>query len=178
MLAFAWQPATSHAITSTGGGPALAPPGDYYVAVDGGDYDTNDPNQIVSASDPFAGGYIDIDPLAPDVAIADITTQTPSLTFTDIVTQEAVAGNEWEVDLQDTTNSYDLTLILDNWSNLIAGADGATIDPSTQLVEIGVGVVGDDFSGNLDVPAPPGLPVFVTALGLMAFFAWRRKAAA
>jgi hypothetical protein len=174
-VAFTWQPGHAIAAVAQPSAPPL-PSGDYYVSLDGGSY------AQLGGPDPFAGGEIYVDPSLPGLDYADVTLSSPlSLDFDNILSQGPEAGNEWEVAMEDTTDQYQLNLVLDDWSNLLAGADGALIDPSTDVVQLSnSNIVADDFGGTLDVPAPPALPVFATALGLLAIFArrWNRSAGA
>src|SRR5580658_3207239 len=152
------QPVPGLAVVAVG--PPPLPAGDYYVALEGGTYVVN--------TDPFAGGEIYVDPSLPGLDFADITLSgfgsPSSLEFKTTVPppQSAGAGNEWDVTLEDTTNTYQMNLVLDDWSALLAGQDGATIDPSTDVVEVAntSDVVANQFGGELSVPAPAALPVF------------------
>jgi len=151
-------------------GPPPLPAGDYYVSLQDGSY--------VVGTDPFAGGEIYIDPSLPGLDFADITLSGPPLlTFKNILSQSAGAGNEWDVTLEDTTNTYDMNLVLDDWSALLAGQDGAAIDPSTDVVEVAdtSDVVATQFGGELAVPAPAALPVFATALAMLGAIRRRRN---
>jgi hypothetical protein len=140
----------------------------------GAGYDTVVPNQISSEGDPpYSGDIVFVGPPTDNILSADITIPSLGLTFTNI-TGQALNGSQYDVTLEDTTNTYSLDLVLDDAAALFAGLDGPSVDTTSALFDGGI-LVGDDFAGALDVPAPPALPVFATALAMLGFFAWRRK---
>ena len=173
LLALACYPTVGKAVAIAG--PPNTPPGDYYVSLDNGGYTP------VGNSDPFAGGDIFIDPGLPGIASPNIVFGPPlSLDF-DLLQpgQGPLAGDKWQATIEDSTGTDELLLVLDGWSSLLAGADGATIDPATEVVLVAntSDVLADNLVGTLDVPAPAALPVLVTALSMLGVFRRRAKRA-
>jgi hypothetical protein len=153
-------------------GPNATMTGDYLVIIDGGTY-----TDIV---DPFAGGTFNIDPSTNMIDSADIFLGSPlSLEFNNILAQNTVAGNKYEATIEDTTDTYELNLVLDDWTGIEAGAQGANIDSSSDVTELPPNtstIVANDITGSLDVPAPAALPVFMTALAGLGWFRRRKQA--
>jgi hypothetical protein len=158
-------------------GPNPQQPGDYLISLDGGSY-------TVGNGDPFAGSTIYIDPSTDMIDFADIflapdISSPPTLEFDDILHQDAGPGaNQWEATIEDTGGTDQLNLVLDDWSALEIGSEGATVDSTSNVTALGTTslVLDSDITGTLDVPAPAALPVFATALGLLGVFRrrWRR----
>lgn len=125
---------------------------------------------------PYSGDFVVTVP-GDSILSADILIPSFSLQFEQI-TSQGPNGGQYDVDLVDTTDTYDLDLVIDTPSDLFNDTNGATIDLTSTLILIsGPVVVGGLFTGDLDVavPAPPALPVFATGLAMLAAFAWRRK---
>lgn len=126
---------------------------------------TGSPGDTVS----FADIFLDADP----------SLSIPALEFNTNVyaplADQVVSGN-LDLDLEDTTGGYELELVIDNASDLFSGADGAYVSTNSELVTYpgDIDLVGN-FSGSLDVPAPGALPLFVSALTMLAGFRRRGK---
>jgi hypothetical protein len=145
---------------------------DYYVGIDNGTY--GDPQSF--------DGSFDINPNNDSIADLNVTFGSPlSTTFNSAnspsISQTPGTGSPYTYDIEDSTGTYELELVLDNWGDLLAGHDGAVIDPSSQVIDLKTGnsVVANNIQGNLEVPAPAALPVFVSALGMLGVFRRRRK---
>jgi hypothetical protein len=169
LMACAWAEA-SHAAFVTGPTYPPTPPGDYFVYLEGASY--SDPMMI--------SGFFDIDPSLPGLVNPDITIAGFVGTFSDITRQEAdpVIANAWDVTIDDPAGPYYFNLVLDDWSSLLAGQDGATIDSSSDVTSNpgGGSVLASDMTGDLEVPAPAALPVFMSALAGLGWFRRRKQA--
>lgn len=134
---------------------------------------------IIPQTDPMIGGTLSVE-LSPmqTVTAADVTLSgPPALTFTDILNQ-FVVGSDYQINLEDTTNTYELYLRIDTDATLFAG-QASTIDGATFLQVISSEqTVGNDFTGNVAIsstPLPATLPLFAGGLGFVGYLAKRRK---
>jgi hypothetical protein len=162
ILGVAWHPTASQAFAA-----AISYP-EYVI----------DANYTYLGEDPFAGGEIFVDLSNDSIHSANIGLSNPSLDFTNILSQgpDGSISGAYDVLLEDTTDTYDLHLVLDDDAALFAGGNGATVDPATVLDLIAGDVPeSSGFTGTVDVPAPAALPVFATALTMLGAFGRRRK---
>jgi hypothetical protein len=167
-MAVAWQPGTGWAVV-------IATQPDITVDIENGTY--NDPNALdgMFTINPNGGGFI----VSFDATFSGLATFESSNTV--FIQQMPGAGNTYDYDITDTTDTYELQLVLDNWSELVAGQSGADFGPTSDVVNVNNSAIVDatNFTGQLEVvPAPAALPVFATALGLLGAFRrrWRRSA--
>ena len=162
-LALAWQPGRSHAI--------LAVTPEY-------EFDMEGSYSNIVTDPPYSGSIFVLGNPTDSILSADIFLPSPGLEFKHILSQGLNSG-QYDLNLEDTTNSFELELVIDTPADLFNGLDGATVDTTSQLVTFpGNLPIGGSFSGTLDIPAPPALPVFVSALGLLGFARRRKKSVA
>jgi hypothetical protein len=152
----------------------VAPAASYVATIENGGYQVTDP--------PYTGTIDYFGTPTDSVTSADIFLPDPALEFNTAVQgilSQGPSGGQYDLDLLDTTGTYELELVIDDPTALFSGAPGATVDSSSLLVTYpGDFPVGGLFTGDLVIPAPGALPVFASALGLLGIFGRRRKPSA
>jgi hypothetical protein len=135
---------------------------------------------LLEDEDPMYSGSLTV--TGTTVTAADIILSgfgsPPSLTFTDITFQEQIT-DDYAVTLKDTTNTYNLFLVLDNPlpANPLFTGQPVTVDSDTFVFVVSTGNnVAVSFTGSLTAtPLPAAFPLFAGGLGVMGLLGRRKK---